>query len=198
MIRILFCLLLSLAQGSAQGLAEELPAELRRIIESAYEQVGVTLHYDPGYSVIPFPGGDVPIVRGVCTDVIIRAYRSVGVDLQLLVNRDMRKAFSAYPRNWGLSRPDPNIDHRRVPNLAVFFTRHGQVLPVSTEAKDYRPGDIVTWRLPGGLAHIGLVSDRSTEGRLLIVHNIGAGAKVEDVLFAFTITGHYRYLPHKG
>jgi uncharacterized protein len=198
MIRILFCLLLMSSACLAEELAEKLPANLRHIIESAHEQVGVTLYYDPSYSVISFPGGDVPMVRGVCTDVIIRAYRSVGVDLQRLVNQDMRKAFSAYPRNWGLSRPDPNIDHRRVPNLAVFFTRHGQVLPISTEAKAYRPGDIVTWRLPGGLAHIGLVSDRSTDGRQLIVHNIGVGAKVEDILFAFTITGHYRYLPPKG
>jgi uncharacterized protein len=199
MIRILFCLSLMLSSASlAQGLAEELPADLRRIIDSVHEQVGVTLHYDASYSVISFPGGDVPMVRGVCTDVIIRAYRSVGVDLQLLVNQDMRKAFSAYPRNWGLSRPDPNIDHRRVLNLAVFFTRHGEVLPISAEAKAYQPGDIVTWRLPGGLAHIGLVSDQSTDGRPLIVHNIGAGAKVEDVLFTFTITGHYRYPPHKG
>jgi uncharacterized protein len=195
MIRILLCLLL---MSSSAGLADEVPADLRRIIESAQEQVGVTLYYDPSYSVISFPGGDVPMVRGVCTDVIIRAYRSVGVDLQFLVNQDMRKAFSAYPRNWGLSRPDPNIDHRRVPNLAVFFSRHGQVLPISTEANAYRPGDIVTWRLPGGLAHIGLVSDRSTDGRPLIVHNIGAGAKLEDILFAFAITGHYRYLPHKS
>jgi uncharacterized protein YijF (DUF1287 family) len=199
MIRILFCLLLMWSSaGLAQELAHELPADLLRIIESGHKQVGVTLYYDPSYSVISFPGGDVPTVRGVCTDVIIRAYRSVGVDLQLLVNQDMRKAFSAYPRNWGLSRPDPNIDHRRVPNLAVFFTRHGQVLPISTETKTYRPGDIVTWRLPGGLAHIGLVSDRSTDGRPLVIHNIGAGAKVEDILFAFTITGHYRYLPHKS
>jgi|SRR5262245_20547430 len=198
MIRILLCLLLMSSAGLAQDSVEELPAELRRIIDSAHEQVGVTLSYDPSYSVIRFPGGDVPMVRGVCTDVIIRAYRGVGVDLQLLVNQDMRRAFSAYPRNWGLSRPDPNIDHRRVPNLAVFFARHGQVLPISTDAKAYKPGDIVTWRLPGGLAHIGLVSDRSTEGRQLIVHNIGAGAKVEDILFAFTITGHYRYLPPKG
>ena len=202
MIRILFCLLLmwssvslaqDLAQDLAQELAQELPADLRRIIEGAHEQVGVTLYYDPSYSVISFPGGDVPMVRGVCTDVIIRAYRSVGVDLQLLVNQDMRKAFSAYPRNWGLSRPDRNIDHRRVLNLAVFFTRHGQILHISSDAKAYRPGDIVTWRLPGGLAHIGLVSDRSTDGRPLIVHNIGGGAKVEDILFAFLITGHYRY-----
>src|SRR5262245_14230538 len=198
MIRILFCLLLMSSASLAQESPQELPAELRRIIESAHEQVGVTLYYDPSYSVIRFPGGDVPMVRGVCTDVIIRAYRGAGIDLQLLVNEDMRKAFSAYPRNWGLSRPDPNIDHRRVPNLAVFFTRHGQVLPISTEAKAYKPGDIVTWRLPNGLAHIGLVTDRSTDGRQLIVHNIGAGAKVEDVLFAFTITGHYRYLPRKS
>jgi uncharacterized protein len=199
MIRILLCLFLMSSSASlAEELAKELPTDLHRIIESAHEQVGVTLHYDPTYSVIAFPGGDVPIVRGVCTDVIIRAYRSVGVDLQLLVNQDMRRAFSAYPRNWGLSRPDPNIDHRRVANLAVFFTRHGQVLPIATEAKAYQPGDIVTWRLPGGLAHIGLVSDRSTEGRPLIVHNIGSGAKVEDVLLAFTVTGHYRYLPRKS
>jgi uncharacterized protein YijF (DUF1287 family) len=198
MIRILFCLLLMSSACLAEELAEELPADLRRIIESAHQQVGITLQYDPSYSVISFPGGDVPMVRGVCTDVIIRAYRSVGIDLQLLVNQDMRRAFSAYPRNWALSRPDPNIDHRRVPNLAVFFTRHGQALPVSPEAKAYRPGDIVTWRLPGGLAHIGLVSDRSTDGRPLIIHNIGSGAKVEDILFAFTITGHYHYLPRKS
>jgi uncharacterized protein len=195
MIRILICLLLI---SSSASLAEELPPDLRRVIQNAHEQVDVTLYYDPSYAVIPFPGGDVPMVRGVCTDVIIRAYRSVGVDLQLLVNQDMRKAFSAYPRNWGLCHPDPNIDHRRVQNLAAFFARHGQTLPISTEAKNYRPGDIVTWRLPDGHPHIGLVSDRSADGRPLLVHNIGAGAKVEDILFAFTITGHYRYLPDKG
>ena len=149
-------------------------------------------------SATPFPGGDVPIDRGVCTDVIVRAYRSIGVDLQLLVNQDMRKAFPAYPRKWGLSRPDPNIDHRRVENLAVFFVRHGQSLPITKEATDYRPGDLVTWRLPDGHPHIGIVSDRSADGRPLLVHNIGAGAKVEDILFAFTITGHYRYVPGKG
>jgi uncharacterized protein YijF (DUF1287 family) len=178
--------------------AEEPPSELQRIIQSAYTQVGVTLRYDPSYVSIPFPGGDVPIDRGVCTDVIIRAYRSIGVDLQLLVNQDMRKAFPAYPRKWGLSRPDPSIDHRRVDNLAVFFARQGQSLPVSKDPSDYRPGDLVTWRLPDGHPHIGLVSDRSADGRPLLVHNIGAGAKVEDILFTFTITGHYRYLPGKG
>jgi uncharacterized protein len=182
------CLLL---MSSLPCRAEEPPSELQRI-------VGVTLRYDPSYVSIPFPGGDVPMDRGVCTDVIIRAYRSIGVDLQLLVNQDMRKAFPAYPRKWGLSRPDPNIDHRRVDNLAVFFGRHGQSLPISKEASDYRPGDIVTLRLPDGRPHIGLVSDRSADGRPLLVHNIGAGAQVEDVLFVFTITGHYRYLPGKG
>src|SRR5215813_2838766 len=163
MIRVLFCLLLmsspmSSSASLAQQLAQELPADLRRIIESAHEQVGVTLYYDPSYVVIAFPGGDVPMARGVCTDVIIRAYRSVGVDLQLLVNQDMHKAFSAYPRKWGLSRPDRNIDHRRVENLAVFFGRYRQSLPISMAAKDYRVGDIVTWRLPDGHPHIGLVS----------------------------------------
>jgi uncharacterized protein len=194
------CLMLAMsAVCPDRSLAEEPPSDLQRIIQSAYAQVGVTLRYDPSYVSIPFPGGDVPIDRGVCTDVIIRAYRSVGVDLQLLVNQDMRKAFTAYPRKWGLSRPDPSIDHRRVENLAVFFARQGQSLPISKDAQDYyRPGDLVTWRLPDGHPHIGLVSDRSADGRPLLVHNIGAGAKVEDILFVFTITGHYRYLPGKG
>jgi uncharacterized protein YijF (DUF1287 family) len=178
--------------------AEEPVSDLQRIIQAAHAQVGVTVAYDPSYVSIPFPGGDVPLDRGVCTDVIIRAYRSVGVDLQLLVNRDMRKAFPAYPRKWGLAKPDPNIDHRRVDNLAVFFARSGQSLPVTKDASDYRPGDLVTWRLADGRPHIGLVSDRSGDGRPLMVHNIGAGAKVEDVLFAFTVTGHYRFLPGKS
>jgi uncharacterized protein YijF (DUF1287 family) len=193
------CLMLvSSSAGLAQEPPSDLQPDLQRVIQGAYAQVGVTLRYDPSYVSIPFPGGDVPIDRGVCTDVIVRAYRSIGVDLQLLVNQDMRKAFPAYPRKWGLSRSDPNIDHRRVENLAVFFTRHGQSLPITKEAADYRPGDLVTWRLPDGHPHIGLVSDRSTDGRPLLVHNIGAGAKVEDILFAFTITGHYRYVPGKG
>ncbi len=174
-------------------LAQESPP-VARLLENAYAQVGKTVKYDPGYSAIAFPGGDVPIERGVCTDVIVRAYRGIGVDLQLLVNRDMRAAFGAYPKLWGLSRPDPNIDHRRVPNLAVFFSRHGKVLPVSKDAAGYKPGDIVTWRLPGGRPHIGLVSGRQgTSGRPLIVHNIGAGAQVEDILFEFEVTGHYRF-----
>lgn len=169
-----------------------------RVVEQAVKQVGVTLFYDPAYTSLAFPGGDVPIERGVCTDVVVRAYRGVGIDLQLLVNQDMKKAFSKYPRAWGLSKPDPNIDHRRVLNLKVFFTRYGESLPLSAQATDYKPGDIVTWNLPDGRPHIGLVTDKVRNGVPLMVHNIGAGAQVEDVLFTFTITGHYRYSGQKA
>lgn len=132
---------------------------------------------------------------GVCTDVVVRSYRAVGIDLQERVHRDMRAAFPAYPRLWGLSRPDPNIDHRRVPNLQVFFRRQGAQLPVSQDLDDTQPGDLVTWVLPGDLPHIGIVIHRrSSDGaRPLIVHNIGNGPKIEDILFRFPITGHYRY-----
>jgi uncharacterized protein YijF (DUF1287 family) len=186
-----FLLLLLLLAPSAV-LAQE-PAAVPGLVQSAYAQVGKTVKYDPAYERIAFPGGDVPLERGVCTDVIVRAYRGIGVDLQALVNLDMRAAFGAYPKLWGLSRPDPNIDHRRVQNLAAFFKRHGKELPVSKEPRDYKPGDIVTWRLPDGRPHIGLVSDRQGGGRPLIVHNIGEGARVEDTLFEFTVSGHYRY-----
>jgi len=185
-------LLLLLVLAPSAVLAQE-PAPVPGLVQSAYAQVGKTVKYDPAYERIAFPGGDVPLERGVCTDVIVRAYRGIGVDLQALVNRDMRAAFGAYPKLWGLSRSDPNIDHRRVQNLAVFFKRHGKELPVSKEASDYKPGDIVTWRLPDGRPHIGLVSDRESGGRPLIVHNIGEGAQIEDALFEFTISGHYRY-----
>jgi uncharacterized protein YijF (DUF1287 family) len=175
------------------GLAQEATAPAGRLLQGATEQIGKTVRYDPSYEALAFPGGDVPLERGVCTDVIVRAYRAIGVDLQLLVNQDMRQSFGAYPKLWGLSRPDPNIDHRRVPNLAVFFGRHGKTLQVSRERRDYKPGDIVTWRLPDGRPHIGLVSGRESGGVPLIVHNIGQGAREEDVLFSFQITGHYRF-----
>lgn len=175
--------------------AQPSDAAAGRLVEGAYAQLGVTLAYDPSYRRIPFPGGDVPLATGVCSDVVIRAYRRLGVDLQALVNQDMSRDFAAYPRLWHLWHPDPNIDHRRVANLATFFRRHGQSLAVTGAPGDYRAGDIVTWRLPGGQAHIGLVADRSENGRPLVIHNIGAGARLEDVLFAFTVTGHYRYLP---
>jgi len=166
-----------------------------RVIEGAKKQVGVTVGYDGSYRRIAYPNGDVPRETGVCTDVIIRAYRAAGWDLQKLVHVDMRANFSKYPKNWGLRRPDPNIDHRRVPNLATFFTRHGGKLPVTRRGADYKPGDVVTWRLSSGVPHIGLVSDvrvRNTD-RYLVVHNIGAGAQIEDVLFAYDLTGHYRW-----
>ena len=171
------------------------PTPAERLVAAAYAQIGVTRVYDPSYRRIAFPGGDVPLERGVCSDVVVRAYRGIGIDLQRLVHDDMRQHFADYPHLWKLTGPDPNIDHRRVANLAAFFARHGGKLPVSAAAEDYRPGDIVTWQLPGGLAHIGLIADRQIEGRPLVVHNIGAGAQLEDVLFAFPITGHYRYLP---
>jgi hypothetical protein len=186
-------LLILLLIAPSIAFAQEPAPALTRLLQSAYEQIGKTVRYDPAYQQLAFPGGDVPIDRGVCTDVIVRAYRGIGIDLQVLVNEDMRKAFRAYPRKWKLTRPDPNIDHRRVENLRVFFTRHGQSLPVTNEAADYKPGDIVTWELPGGLAHIGLISDKQSNGRPLAIHNIGDGAQLEDVLFTYKITGHYRY-----
>ncbi|HJW33675.1 MAG TPA: DUF1287 domain-containing protein [Holophagaceae bacterium] len=165
-----------------------------RLVAAARAQVGVTLGYDSRYARIPYPGGDVPLDRGVCTDVLIRAYRAQGLDLQKLVHEDMGRAWEAYPRAWGLKAPDRNIDHRRVPNLATFFGRHGLSLPLSREAKAYLPGDIVTWRLTSGVPHTGLVSDRrSPAGHPLILHNIGEGVREEDRLFAYTLTGHYRY-----
>ena len=168
-----------------------------RLSSAALERITHHVRYDPAYVRIPYPGGDVPSDTGVCTDEIIRIYRAVGIDLQKLVHEDMLSDRSAYPRSlrtslWGT---DTNIDHRRVPNLAVFFRRHGQVLPTSTREQDYAPGDIVTWKLPNGLDHIGMVVDRKTllAGRYMIVHNIGEGPKLEDVLFAWKISGHFRY-----
>lgn len=168
------------------------------LVEAARKQVGITKIYDSQYVKIPYPGGDVPSERGVCTDVIVRAYRQFGLDLQQLVHEDMRQRWSAYPKLWKLTRPDPNIDHRRVPNLATFFAQHGRSLPISTEPTTYLPGDLVTWRLPAGVPHIGIVSNRHSEtGTPLIIHNIGAGAVEDNILFSFTITGHYRYVPQK-
>lgn len=162
--------------------------------DAARAQIGVTVGYDPAYRQLAYPGGDVDQSTGVCTDVVIRAFRALGDDLQVRVHEDMRQHFDAYPKLWGLRSTDRNIDHRRVPNLQTFFTRHGHKLAITDRAEDYRPGDIVTWRLSNGLPHIGLVSDRRNhEGVPLILHNIGAGAQEQDLLFAFEITGHYRY-----
>jgi uncharacterized protein YijF (DUF1287 family) len=151
--------------------------------------------YDPTYFNIPYPMGDVPADKGVCTDVVIRAYRKLNIDLQQLVHEDMAAHFDVYPKRWGLRKPDTNIDHRRVPNLMTFFTRKGQSITVTQKAKDYLPGDLVTWDLGHGITHIGVVSDKvaTDPDRMLIVHNIGAGQVLADCLFQFPITGHYRY-----
>jgi uncharacterized protein YijF (DUF1287 family) len=181
-------LLLLLATPALAG------SEPSRLTEAARDQVGVTVTYDPAYASLDFPGGDIPRERGVCTDVVIRALRDGwGIDLQLAVNRDMKADFSAYPALWGLTTTDRNIDHRRVPNLQTLFARIGAELPLDTGPTPYLPGDIVTWTLPGNLDHIGIVSDRLTQdGTPLILHNIGAGAREEDILFAYPMTGHYR------
>jgi uncharacterized protein YijF (DUF1287 family) len=152
--------------------------------------------YDPKYVAIGYPNGDVPPSQGVCADVLIRSYRALGIDLQKLVHADMAAHFSDYPRLWKLKHPDTNIDHRRVPNLRVFFARHGTSLKLTQEPADFLPGDVVSWSVPPALPHIGIVStQKSASGTPLIVHNIGGGEVLEDVLFAFEMTGHYRYAP---
>jgi uncharacterized protein YijF (DUF1287 family) len=181
------------------ALAWALPARAQdaaALVRAARAQVGVTVNYDPKYVRLPYPGGDVPADRGVCADVVVRAMRRLGFDLQVLVHEDMARHFALYPRAWGLRRPDTSIDHRRVLNLETYlrrrgFERHGSFVPA-----DYRPGDIVTWRLPGNLPHIGIVSDRVApdgSGRPLVIHNVGAGAREEDRLFAWRQAGHYRW-----
>jgi uncharacterized protein len=151
--------------------------------------------YDPTYFSIPYPNGDVPSNKGVCTDVVIRAYRKVGIDLQKEVHEDMKANFKLYPKKWGLKKTDKNIDHRRVPNLMTFFTRHGEVKSMKPISSNYSPGDIVCWDLGGGVTHIGIVVDKKSEDkvRYLIVHNIGGGQVLADCLFQFKIIGHYRY-----
>ncbi len=169
-------------------------SEPSRLTSAAREQVGVTVTYDPAYVTLDFPGGDLPRDRGVCTDVVIRALRDGwGIDLQLAVNRDMKADFAAYPGLWGLTSTDRNIDHRRVPNLQTLFAHIGAEVPLEEGPAPYLPGDIVTWKLPGNLDHIGIVSDRrTTDGTPLVLHNIGRGAQEEDILFAYPMTGHYR------
>lgn len=174
--------------------AEE--AFFQNLSDAAIERTQHRVVYDGRYVVIPYPNGDVPDNIGVCSDVVVRSYRALGIDLQKDVHEDMRDHFDLYPKNWGLRMPDPNIDHRRVPNLRVFFSRHGESLRPSKRADDYVAGDIVTWNLrPNGfLPHIGIVTDQKTRsGVPMIVHNIGGGPTLEDILFSYPITGHYRY-----
>lgn len=171
-------------------------AEIRRLLENAQRQTEVTKSYDPQYVVLAYPNGDVAPETGVCTDVVIRAFRAAGVDLQREVHEDMRANFSVYPKKWSLKSPDANIDHRRVPNLRTFFERRGKSLPITQTGSGYQPGDVVTWDLDGkGLTHIGLVSNvwNDRTARYSIIHNIGRGAMLEDRIFEWKITGHYRY-----
>jgi len=192
-MRIVIALLLGLLAFTVQAI------EADRLVLDARKQVGVTLSYDPAYRRLSYPGGDVPMATGVCTDVVIRALRQQGLDLQEAVHRDMRGNFSVYPKNWGLNRPDSNIDHRRVPNLMTWFKRQGWSLPVKQDAAAYRPGDIVTWDLGRGLTHIGIISDRQAPTATpLVLHNIGRGTQEEDILFAYRITGHYRPLAQQA
>ncbi len=189
-MRLALALLLILAAG---------PAFANPVADAARDRLAADVRYDGRYVRLDYPGGDVPAEIGVCTDVVIRSLRAAkGLDLQVAVHEDMRANFAAYPANWGLSRPDRNIDHRRVPNLETWFTREGHALPRSSDPADYRPGDIVSWRLDGGsgrggLPHIGIVSDRhARSGNPLIIHNIGRGPEESDMLFSHTITGHFR------
>lgn len=187
-MRLLFLLPLVVPSAFATGPAEFLLA--------ARSQIGVTVRYDPAYAKLGYPGGDVPLDRGVCTDVVVRAMRGTGLDLQRAVHEDMRRAFSVYPKTWGLEAPDRNIDHRRVPNLARYFERQGKKRPISSVAADFKAGDIVTCIVPPHLPHIMIVSDRfstADPGRPLIIHNIGQGTQEEDRLFEFKLTGHYRW-----
>lgn len=167
----------------------------QKLADAAFELTKKHVIYDPAYVIIDYPNGDVAANRGVCTDLVIRAYRKLGIDLQKEVHEDMKANFSKYPNNWGLKRPDKNIDHRRVPNLMTFFSRYGETKKISQDPSDYQPGDIVCWNLSRGMTHIGIVSDKKTRDgkRYKIVHNIGFGQVLQDCLFEYEIIGHYSY-----
>ena len=169
--------------------------QLKQMLDGAIAQAGVTTEYDPAYVALEYPGGDVPEKTGVCSDVVVRAFRKAGVDLQKEVHEDIKAARSEYPTKWGTNAPDKNIDHRRVLNLMKYFERKGKSLSISDNVADYQPGDIVAWELSNGIDHIGIVTNMISDSdkRFLIVHNIGAGTRVEDVLLAWTIKGHYRF-----
>lgn len=187
--RLLFLVFLITGQATAQD------TFYQKLADAAQTLVKDEVAYDPSYFSIGYPNGDVPKDKGVCTDVVIRTYRKLGIDLQQRVHEDMAANFTLYPSIWGLKRPDKNIDHRRVPNLMVFFERFGTSLEPTKNAKDYAPGDIVSWDLGGGKTHIGVVTGLQNRNgnRYLIMHNIGAGQVLQDCLFDFKIIGHYRY-----
>jgi uncharacterized protein YijF (DUF1287 family) len=197
MVRRVACLVLAMVLGPSWALAQQPDRFAALLVEAAMERLEHDVTYDGSYRRIDYPNGDVSDDVGVCTDLVIRAYRGVGIDLQRAVHEDMRIEFEAYPDFWGLTGPDSNIDHRRVPNLQAFFARHGVVKSLSRAAGEYRPGDIVTWMLPSNQPHIGIVASARTldRSRPLIIHNIGSGPALDDILFEFPITGHYRYGP---
>lgn len=189
-IAVLFILLVVAAQSYSQSVSA------LKLSDAALALTKHKVTYDPAYFSMPYPNGDVPANKGVCTDVVIRAYRTgLGIDLQKDVHEDMKPNFKLYPKDWGRKTTDRNIDHRRVYNLMVFFKRKGTVKPITTNPVDYKPGDIVCWNLSGNISHIGVVvNKKSADGkRFLIVHNIGAGQVIEDVLFSWKIIGHYQY-----
>lgn len=170
------------------------PKHVAKLLNSVFKQVKVTRSYDPAYVNLAYPGGDVPEATGVCADVVVRAFRANGVDLQQALHEDMSQNFSQYPKKWGLKRPDKNIDQRRVYNLMRFFERKGKALPISKNPADYQPGDVVAWDLGSGQAHIGIVTHMTTDdGRPLMGHNVGYGTNIEDALFFWPVIGHYRY-----
>lgn len=190
------CLFLATLSGIVLNAGSRFPSaiSLEEFLESAVLQTRLTTLYDPAYVKLAYPGGDVAIERGVCTDVIVRAFRAAGIDLQQLVHEDMARHFGCYPKRWGLRRPDSNIDHRRVPNLETFFSRHGLKV-ADTSPASFQKGDLVVWRLPGNLPHIGIIADAQAGDppRPLCIHNVGAGTRLEDVLLEWQITAHYRY-----
>ncbi len=192
MNNLIFITLLLISLTSTLSGQNEFGHELS---EKAISLTKQSVIYDPSYFSISYPNGDIPKNKGVCTDVVIRAYRLMGIDLQKEVHEDMKANFSKYPNNWGLKKPDTNIDHRRVPNLMTFFSRYGKKLPISDNPEVYQPGDIVCWNLGGGITHIGIVINKKSNDnqRFLIVHNIGAGQVIEDCLFNFKVIGHYSY-----
>ena len=194
-MKILWISLTSLALLALPTAAQrDSPAEVsQKLSAAAMERTHHSVRYVSDYVGIPYPGGDVPDGTGVCTDEVIRSYRALGIDLQKEVHEDMVQNFDAYPHA-RQHRPDSNIDHRRVPNLMVFFARHGMNLPMTTDSRDYSPGDIVAWDLGGGITHIGIVvNQQGRSGSYMIVHNIGRGPQMEDVLFGWKIIGHYQY-----
>ncbi|MEQ9297172.1 MAG: DUF1287 domain-containing protein [Cyclobacteriaceae bacterium] len=187
---IVLCLLPSL------GLSQNVESNFYSQLADSAETLSLDrVIYNPAYFLINYPNGDIPEDKGVCTDVVIRAYRKLGIDLQQAMHEDMKNNFDLYPGIWGLSSTDRNIDHRRVPNLMKFFERHGESLVMSSNPTDYQPGDIVCWNLGGATTHIGIVTDElsSDQSRYQIIHNIGGGQVIEDMLFDFRIIGHYRY-----